>query len=1120
MTMIFTHRLLATTLFILLLTDRCTAGSQLLTITVTQTLDVFRGGQISIDPSSLYSINFNTTSSINETISQCNVVTNEGKYCGIIYPSSITCKDTGQVFQHYGCLSNYETVTFQIEIVTDNGNIYSKLFTISVHVLTNLSTSLELVTELVPHQPYKTLMLLFPSSFTNQCSYTILDSLPNLQLSSNDTINGPLSQPLPCGYSPKNPFTYRKSSENATIIVRTTCYSDKTTLFYVVPLAPPTMPIQQLKIAHLHVQELTEMVLPAHLLPVRELSKYYKFIKFVFPVEYTGGIYPLFSSDEGALDVTTFTMADLQYQNVIFRPKDSSIASYISTVTMFHYYVLEWNGRLIAEGILQIKLSPKVGLKPSVRKNIGISVERGENGTLSSKGLNFYPPLLCLNYTITVATVPLTGILLTEGRVKPLKVNETINVYDNDLNIVYQHNHSMSTSNSISDNTMWNIHCEGLPHSIITVLIAVRITTIKQSSFLPTHCHFPVMAYLGTATPLHAHSNGLCRLSGHVSIEVSPWKHSSGKLIQCPPSSCPISSYPYVPLHLLETCSVTDATEGTDWKDVWYMASGNATLKLVEFVTNQSISLHVTVLPLEMLDIVQTNQTVTGLNQLFSSIPYVQTNLPLPLTSTNPVYITSNFLYIQSRGYLQKEIVYHISMYPTVGYICLLYDKECPHSIRSFTQQDIQAKRVYYKPHVTMVTNDSFQFQVFYLGRERIPGIHTFHLQVLNRKSLTLLPWKQFWVSSKREKPLTRKYLRHFERHFQTRRLTFSVIQGPLHGVLKPIEFSWQDVIERIVVYQHLKENVCSDIITLRVTTRDQRSITANLTIAIKRSTNNKQRLSMNANGHRIQGQDNFILSTNDLEVHSSFCFEFVEFTVSALPTYGVLLLDDVNTGVMKQLEPDSTFSGSDIVHGHVTYQIFPDLVFFDETRDSFELNLRDPKGELETKEDSKVIRSISNSIFVIIIDPKVESELRLNITTVSPKMISQLNSAQYGTVIGQEDIYLSNSDFLPPEIYFRLRKSPVFGKLHKNDAPIYEFSLADIYNGEISYLSSLRHADTNLTSDDFELSVYVSIERTMKRYTMTLNFVVEWCYFSITSVSKYGTRVDETSPSIALIVR
>lgn len=1138
-------------LLVILLDDFCCAGSQLqqnsfrLNVSAKKTLHVTRGKNVaitgdhySIVPSGHYS----------NAIMTCNMLyVSSNENCGHISPTTLPCWDQEtpnlyHYYQHHGCFNHYETLHFQVNarmIINETDVIAIEHLSLSLRILPNQNVSLK--TQMVKDDKDNVMInFLFPTFFTNKCSYTVMDRLPYKRISAEVKINGSLSLPIPCGYSPATPFTYssrRLSSKITSLFVLTNCFTEDPT-YYVVPLTNDTFnkstyliedDLMHLNDSHMNINELSETLLSPETLPI-DLQEFQGYgnrggLKFLFPVEYTGGFYPYLSPPQNPNTATTFTMTELLRNRVVFKPTERSIATHVSTITMFHYNLLDFIGRPLARGTLYVKLSPRKGRDPSIRKNIGISVERGGKAFITSNELNLYPPHLCTNYTVRMVALPRLGNVFVSGRDAPLGINDTFQVEENNLNILYVQDHN-NASHYASDATLWSLECDmvkkqdsskGSPP--LNVLIPIRITSS------PTTTHCTVVTLSQCVTPLHLSE---CSLpTGPVTITALKQQLvDPGDFIATPSSHCLTGSYPYYTLSRSQSClgdlNKHDRSHSNDF--LWYI-SHNITSEVVKeyelasIKYNYSVLLRVKVLP--RFNFVATEQLANvsiSSPSHFPSAPFVQRNEPLPLSSPQPVYITADYLCISSTGYLEKEIVYHISSQPLYGVLCLLDNTDCTASIRSFTQADLTANRVYYKPEsLTMhPVNDSFYFQLFYFeGREKLPQKIRFQFVSVQEVSL-LVPYKQFWISNEREKALTRKYFRHIQWYMGTNKLHFRVISGPRHGTLNtpdtPKEFLWEDLTKRSVTYNHSPlEDHCSDTLTLQVTRlTDRFSIITNISIAIKASTGDV--LSITTNDHPLELEKEFTLSENDFQLQSSFCLSFIKFKVTSLPSYGLLRYRDPAINVLKELNINSSFTGQDILEGRITYRVLPSIIFYRNTTDTFSTVLEDPQGVTDSN-SGRPKRSSPSSVFLIILIQDPFSELRLNLTVSPSIMMSTATNDHYGVTFTEEDIYLTDdSDFLPSEISLYLKSSspPRFGHIQKDDYQTSHFTLSDVYENKISYISTLSHSDFSVTSDSFELIVKISYGNHTNPGHVESNITVniDWCYFNLSGRG----RVDETA--------
>ena len=1075
-----------------------------LSVTVSDILNVARGRHTTLDD--LYKIK--TTN-----VTRCRLVyIPQSSPCGFVWPSAISCSNTNATqkftFHHHGCLGHYEMLNFRAEVETDVSLIV-ELFSISVHIIPDYSTMPQLITKQISLNS-NSLTILCPISYTNLCSFSVLRH----SLDTNGNISGPLYQQIPCGRSPIPSFSYDPFQVDA-IFIKTTCLTNISTTYHVVPLTE-SVKLQTLATTYLHVKELMETVVPSLLLPLQELSKRHHFLELLFPIESTGGIYSLLSSNKGSLDVTTFTYDELLNGKVVFRPTEGSIAAYFTTHTQFHYYVLSWTGRPVAEGILEIKISPRTSLRPSIRKNTGITLKEGTKASLSSHQLNFYPPNRCSNYTVTVMAGPKKGFLL-DGKGNDLHTNDSFNVFFNSINITYQHHDLESSINNLLDTTQWKIQCSDIKQTMVTL---IPLNIIFEPKPTVVHCNVSLMSNNGFITPIHAHSHSLCGVPT-TEMELNVQKPHLGELLYW---STPCSLYkntsktvyPYIHYSDIPPCVNSSLPPLVKWDKLLYRVNGNETLRMVlkEGATNMSIFVTLQISSISNINYYAIFQSEAKPTEI-SLLPYMEQNKPLPILTTDSIFITSKFLYVHSLGYLQKEIVFHLTSFPENGYICHLQNAECRSSIKAFTQEDILANNVYYKPH-SKPKNDFFHFQVFYTKKYKLSGVYQFNLTAFIKNKPT--PFKKFWVDINSEKILMKKYFIHYKEYFGTNKLNFTVLEGPTYGLLHttvPGLFTWRDVATRAVTYQHLGENVCSDRILLRITAKNGQSITTNFTIPIRISPEKK--LSLNIKEHHLQGEYAFTLSTNDFEVHSGFCLEFVEFSVITMPGYGFLQIYDGDTNTLSQMTTNGSFFGNALQEGRVMYRTYPDLLFLHNTEDEFQLDVNDPRGN-----NNKVKRGINNIFRIIIINIENNQTKLLNLTIVQPKQITKLDNDNYGAVLGQDDMYLSlESDFVPSEIFIHIVDIPKFGEILKDGEVVHEFSLEDIYANRISYILTLYDSDTTVTSDEFKFFTFIFMNKRIDIKKSSFSF--EWCYFDIVpfaDINAANSLVTETQKEVNFIVR
>ena len=1075
------------TLSLLLAMFTCTFAAKELDVTVhSPVVTVVRGDSRSLD--GMYTVHYN------DSADNCTVVSlfsSAGEsICGDVEPSRYRCEDAAPVYTHYGCLAHYETLNFQVYSRTADGKVASTTFSISVHVTTRWP-SLQLAKTSDKLQSDLELVLKFSDKFTAGCYYSITTDrfLLPLPASHGRIIHKQPHHLMPCGYS--SPFQYTSLTPNlANALLVRTMLTDGSVSHHVLPITSVTS-APQLPGALLQVHELSETPLPADLLPVWELVHEYVHLEFTFPVLSTGGFYSVYSA--GNLDATTFTWADVQNNAVAFRPREEA-RPVIPIVTRFHYLVSDVAGQILAEGYMEVTVTPRIGHMLSLRKNIPLTVEHGDSSEYSRQHLDFYPPGGCSNFFVTVNHPPqLGGFVLDNGMVLKEGSNFSAN-YDN-FTLEYVHNDSTS---GLVDHSVWTVRCRKYPP--LSIVLRQIIAPRTQSEHHLVNISHVVLA--DHASLLDLSSVKQCDISPSILTNI---KSLDGQVLQwkedCP---TPLPLYPYIESSAIPSCLVqVNSSSRIGLTSLWYLPSedaGNTThLSLQSKTCTIAVQLSIVATPPRA----NRSGNVTGED---TSLPYLRLNRPLPLTTPQPVHISREFLYVHSVGYLQKEINYRVSSPPRHGHLCYLYHLECSRSLSSFTQEDLLANKVYYKPlNDGELHNDSFEFHVSCFNDTQLPGEYVFQIRAMKEEKIE--PHKLFWVAQGRTKALSLKYLRHFDSHFKPDP-TFTVVKPPRYGHLelpvgKTDSFTWDDAKNRLVKYHHNREHsVCSDSIQLMAT--DGRHIVySNLTIAIR--LNSSIELRLVSHEHRLSSWNHsFVLSSKDLVVKSGFCSEFVRLSVNSTPSYGVLMERDPTEGTTRHLAYDSTFTASALEQGLITYFLKPDVALMNDAHDSFLLFVEDPGIDKNHRKRDVEATSVVVRIYILEINNSIH---KLNFTFASPKYIGVLESGQYGTVFGPNDIKLISTDIQPVEVDLTVLEIPQHGHIERNGEIISEFSLDQFHRGEISYISTLEHFDTNTTTDQFRFMLSIRVGEVQENYNEV--FRLAWCYFTIANTRGH-TRIDE----------
>lgn len=1102
-------------------------------MSVTRIVTVIQGG--SVDLRGAFRLHNNSSSSF----SDCEVRQLSQDLCAEVYPRTFPCNYAGAVrFYHLGCRSSYETVNLQL-LYTSGEEIIAEIFSVPVHISIPEGAKPETSFD----QKSMVLSLWFPTSLIGICSYTVVHNHSSLPLPLLGHLTGGIiGQPLPCGLSPRDPLIYTALEGNATddfLLVRVDCLEKVT--HYVLPIGAgvhSAPPVEQLLNVHLDVHELNELPVSPSLLPLDRLHSYPSSkLKITFPVLNIGGLYPITAAHNGALDATTFSLLEFQQWRVIFRPNESSSSRYMIVEDTFYYHVTDGIGNTIAKGSLLVKLHPKTDRRPSVRSNTGIAVRHQGTSPLTSSNLSFYQIHICPNATLRLEQAPSYGSFVLAGNSIALKMYSAISASVLRNGSLLYSNEATTHRTVLIDFSLWSLECVG--HSVLKIPVVIHLLPPPTSCHLQRH-NLAILALQYTATPLPALSSAT---GGNSRIIVS----TSTGLVLKPQEGCAkqpfsnSSSYPFVHISDLNltACQPSKILELNTLGPVavWFLPLGNKSATVTISTTLSGLDMNRTRCTTTTTELTIQVQN-TSLGALFtpqqsrenvptpdvvgSTLPNLIHNHPIPLTSKDSVVITAPYLYIDPQGHLQNKIFYQVKTPPQHGNLCLVYMLHCTRSIPAFTQADILANRLYYKQNSSfpLPMDDWFEFTFYTFNAANISAPHNFTIR--RSEEVLTKPLRQFWVARNSSKPLAPKFLRHTINQLTGNDIRFTVIGGPKHGWLETpnsgSSFHLRESKARNVTYHHNGDLKCADSIFLEATD-GQKTVAVNISVAVRRRSGS---LPDFFTGNRLlQDSSSFVFSQQDLRLRYHFCPEFVLFEAVQLPGYGIVRVHDAKSNVMRHLEVNGTFSGTDIQEGLVSYFLTPELAIPENTTDLFQMKVKEPGQRM-----SKNVRRSTSGIFrfEIFIIPGEGSGggQTINLTTNSPKWLTQLDNNRYGTVFGPEDLRQWNEEIEPYEILIHVSQQPLYGQLKRGPVPVGEFTLEDVYNGLISYESTITHQDRSVTGDEFRFTMIIDLEGTSHPTRIVKKFELLWCYFYITD--KWGSErelyVEESAEKADFIVR
>lgn len=1136
-----------------------------LKVTVNGPLTVDRGSQAVIHIHKLINITSSNSSAATATCIITHLM-DAGDPCGSVWPVATNC-DTDPIYTHYGCHNKYETLYFRVIYTSGSSTVAEG------NVTATFVADLSLPVHIIPPSDDQFYLEVVPT--TNASMSVVTVHCPQHYIAAADHCwftlpshhnilhSGMYDRPIPCGLSPKHPFLYKPTNSipNTTqtaVTIKSSCTAvghQYTTVRYTVLFIdsahrhdPIRLPSSYLIITELAITPLSTDSLSSI---DSSFSEYRDNFKLTFPVLPIGGLYPSYSTKQsGYLDTTVFLYSDLQQGRVSFVPNESSDAAYIPTKAQYHYYVSDIDtGQVMGKGVLEVTVSPRLGLRPSVRRNVGFSLLTNETAEINQDHLNFYPPSECLSYVMNITRLPLLGDLYYFNYTRPLEVGSQLNITEGNLSLAYTHKGPRDGSSYDTISTI--ITCHHSPTQPFDVIIPIRIIQSLTPPDLVYSCSLTLYGYYGHAMPLSvaAGSSTDCpslMYSGNV-LSVSIGSHESLDNLAFVDKNCNISGfhgYPYINQSVAEECFLDITTQqlnSNEFASLWYLVPqegrnhSNPNTLLVSYDNGISLLVKYTIFTLlstprdDFEQVMDSGKYNHSNSPPTHTHPYLRHNTVLPIYTADSTLITSHFLYVQSLGYLQSGIVFVVVTPPKHGLLCLL-QHSCTESVRNFTQEDILSEMLYYRPDTdeqSMVVPedymDTFEFEVYYMNDIRVNGINQFNMRLMYLQHKDI-EFNQFWVKSGTSKLLRRKHLKHLKHAtVSLRHHKFTLIRQPSLGILDTTEFMLQDVIKRRVSYHHNGEEGCSDEILLRVEVKGE-IFNASIPVAIRTTQ------SSNIGGskqHKLDDGDSFTLSVNDLPISTGFCPEFIQVSIKQPLIYGLLIIHDPAHHTKRLLSGNAHFLASDVIQGHVSYQIRPGIAIVEDIQDDLQFGVTDPQGVYKestvTKRDTDD-QSYKDVFHLLILIVPIEGSglaFDFNLTSTTSKQVVKLGDDSYGAVLDSGDLYLTDTDLLPSEVHFIVHEPPQYGQLQKTHYPVEEFTLADVHSGNISYMLLLPHDVTDVIEDEFRYSISIDLFGSHRRITLDNSFHFNWCYFTVqlSSDSELDTA-NEDEPTTHFTIR
>ena len=1074
--------------------------------------------------------------------------------CGSVEPSRFSCSGyIGPIlFQHRGCLAEREFATFLVSSPTEtsaNVSIFSVEIVIepardhtSEITLQFLQSNLSDGAQEHPAGVYNNYKIIFPEELIGRCHYEIVTDWPYLFLPSAGTLTGATNQPLPCGfmdadglmYFPKNissPLVY----EDHMLIKVHSHGQHKQNQFVVVPieLEPQESANSSSTFEELPPQEVvihqgantpiqSSLFMFANSSISLHLSDSRSLYRFTFPVLNAGSFQPILSSLVN-ITHTTFTNRDLLKGTVAFYPNFTAPER-----TDFHYTITNVAGEMAAMGYITVVVKRRKWEWPVQRTNRPLRVVEGGSSIFDQRTLDFYLQTdLCSQLaTIKVGILPEHGRLTFTNGSDFGRTSLLIGAIKNGSVLEYHHSNS---SEELTDSIIWEVSCPGSP--ALQVFTSVLVATSEKS---PTRLlrGWDIKVHRGFTTPISPSAVVTSDLDSQVNeISVALGQDARGKVVKFDwkrLNKQHVSSlFPYIDSERLRAQRITQevltlSLSELDSYSICYIPPANST------VTNESLTFSIGDSSATVgVDIIDRDLNQTLYLSTLGEYPSVLLNVPLPLYTSAGTYITSAYLYSRAQPNPPDEVVYLVHSPPTKGRLCLLSGGKCLSSISMFSQRDINTENVYYKPMdgEGSFEEDSFEFELTLNEfRQHTASHHKFYFKPV-KSEVEVVTDSIIYVRANGNKSIAPRHFKAYKQYFNTRDLVFQITRRPHHGRLElrgqpnPTNFSFEDLLGmRDLVYKHYSipsaKKVCSDKFSFTVG-NSTHSLDGSMTIAIRYEREDVQ-VHVDVGRHTLfLERRKFVFGSDDINVSSSFCLDFVTFTLKSQPSLGMLSLIDNKHNTVIQLQENSTFSASDIYSGFLHYTFTNLVPVTNQMSDLFTLAAEDPASSWPSDIEDRIggTRTTGHFHVIIIPSPDVTHELAIDIT--SPGYLTWLPQYDsYGYVFSENDIEIFNSTIEPDQVTIQLSEEPEFGSIWRNTSMDNIFTVEDVNNGLVWYRSDLRLAD--VSRDSFMMSIVITLMGFSELVKEDM-FVLNW---ATVQLLENNMTVRESDGQVEIVVR
>ena len=847
------------------------------------------------------------------------------------------CDSSGPlVYQHYGCSSTRDLLYLQLlaskndsAVTEGEAEHYVAFFSLEVVVedfdmkLMHLKTA----TRLSEGYEYTQLTPVFPHEWVGKCYYRIVRSiLPTAE------VQGMVNSPLPCGYVPKElRFSLlENANKNRSVLFEVTGTS---------PSMPAMLRVLLFANSSRDMEDSLPLLLPRTTLRVLQFSntpvssnllqcpQSYHQCVYDLPVLQAGAFVPAYSPIKPQSTHTKFTSEDVAAGIVAFIPNQDPL------INTYEYTISDYAGHILAQSAVTVSVLGEDWDRPSLRFVTSLQVPWGGRSFLNDSQLVFYipPESYCLENTfISLMQSPAHGTwsLVVDGR--SLTINESFNIHTALENgaVVYQHDGGAGTT---ADGTVWTVTCDGRSFQLHMSLLIIP----EREEWLPKTRALPstLLTFCGRASPLLLDTTVYAEPGLHFDVNAS-----EGSIVRFL-STNTLSEYPFPPYIAYNPVSVEMVTqfsiEEVQQGLIWYIPECSVpnSLELSVHIPGETT---VTTMLLQVLYSMVSLEELFFISSTDDFLSVIQ-NQPLPVASTSPVYISTSFLFTQPYSDSPSTITYKVLTPPRYGRICLSSAPfHCNQSLDNFTQVDVDSFRIVYRPGndftALLQHNDSFKFELQYRDIKLVPPVTgVFKIYAAQLEPL-VPPEEQVWMEPGAVKVIPLRLFRTLYKQLQ-KRATFHILALPQFGellvpnhprlVVNKSRYTFEELKTNRLRYDHNGGSQdCSDSFTF-VASNSTHNISKTIVIAIRRQHMDSIGLVMNKFVH---AQDNFVFTSQDIEVHNDFCPPFVQVTLQGEPMFGHLRLFQPSLHTFVRLENNSVYTVEDIRKGRLWYTAYTHL--------------------------------------------------------------------------------------------------------------------------------------------------------------------------------------------------